>query len=221
MRTSSLSRSGSLLVFVFVSAGLPAAAPAQEAAIEACVGMSGRTRIVDAAQACGAGERRVTWSVQGPPGPRGPAGAGSRGPCDDKIGLVTFAGLPGSGPDVPGDLGFVKLNVTRPDPAGGPRPTPMTVYRRADQTSPRLVMAAVLASPTSVRVELFRPSTQIPGVILEALSPSFVSAYKFASPNSDVLCEEIDVEFCEMDVTSIPETGPASTIRINRCAAGS
>jgi hypothetical protein len=214
-----------------VAATAPSPLRAQEGAIEACVATGGRPRIVAAGQACRLGERRVSWSIQGPPGepgPQGPAGApgpagepgtAAKGPCDDKIGVVAFSGLPGQGSDAPTDLGFVKFGMTPADPAGGPRPVALTLYKRVDQNSPRLIMAAALLSPlTVVRFEVFRPTTQTPSLTVTLEDAVLVTGYRFASPSSEVVCEEIDVDFCQIEVTSIPEQGPPTTVRFNRCA---
>ena len=187
---------------------------AQEGAIEGCVRPGGRLRIVPPGQACREGEQRISWSIQGP-------AAAPKGPCDDKIGQVAFAGLPGQGTDAPSDLGFLELDVTRGDPAAGaPRPVPATLYKKVDQNSPRLIMAAALLAPlTSVRVEIPSPNPTTISLIVVLEDPVLVTGYRFASPSSDVICEEVDLDFCQIEVTSLPTQGPATTVRFNRCGS--
>ncbi len=160
----------------------------------------------------------------GPAGAPGPPGATPKSPCEEKIGQVAFTGLPGQGVDGASDLSSLKLSLQRARGASGGRvrpAAPLTLGKPADQNSPRLMLAAVLGQPlSSVHVEVFRPNTTTPSLIY-VLQDSFVSAFRFVPSAGDVLCEEVDVEFCKIDVTFIPETGPPVTNLVDRCQAGS
>jgi type VI protein secretion system component Hcp len=126
--------------------------------------------------------------------------------------------------DAASDFSSLKLSVQRVPAASGGRgrPTvPLTLGKPADQNSPRLMLAAVLGQPlSSVHVEVFRPNTTTPSLIY-VLQDSLVSAFRFVPSTGDVLCEEIDVEFCKIDVTFIPEQGPPVKTLVDRCQAGS
>lgn len=209
--------------------------------IEACVRVpSGLVRVVSHSQACTAGERRITWAAQGPqglPGPPGPAGVpgapgapgltGAPGPapksaCQDTIGQVTFTSGQG---DVASTLSALKLGVQLShDSSGAVRPifAPLTLSKPADGASPRLLVAAVSLSPfQSVRVDVFRTGTSTPAVTYLLHDPTFVSGFRYAPSGLDVLCEEIDLDFCTVDVTVTPLQGPSSTAVFDRCSAGS
>jgi hypothetical protein len=200
----------SLAAAALVGAALPAPLAAQET-IVACVRLGGRLRVVAPTQACELGEQRLTWSTQAPP-------PGPKGPCDDKIGQVAFTGLPGQGLDAPSDLGFLELNVTRGDPAGAPHPVPATLYKKVDHNSPRLIMAAALLAPlTTVRVDIPSPNPTTTSLTVVLEDPVLVTGYRFATPNSEVICEEIDLDFCQIEVTSVSTQGASTTVRFNRC----
>src|SRR5699024_4095641 len=116
--------------------------------IDACVAKNGSVSIYPAGQACGTGERSVSWNVQGPPGPPGPPGpAGS--PDDGALapgGMITISG---QGFDQPFAISSYSHEIVSPrDPASG-LPTgkrqhkPLTIRKEIDKSTP-LLMRAIL-----------------------------------------------------------------------------
>ena len=78
-RTAGISATAAALAVLATSA-LVSAQGAGQQPIQACADSRGTLRLVQPTETCLAGESRVTWIVQGPPGPLGPAGAvGPRG----------------------------------------------------------------------------------------------------------------------------------------------
>jgi len=212
--------------------------------IQACVELgTGRTRIVSSTEPCQRGEHRLSWSVQGPagsqgppgpdgapgpvgvpgaPGPQGPPGASVRSPCDGKIGQVTFTGLPGQGADGPSDLSTLKVNVQPLRQAGGglaPQFGPLTLCKPVDSNSPRLLLASLaLNGLSSTQIDVYRPHS--PTLALTyLLHDVYVSGFRFAPSTTEALCEEIDLDYCKIELTSFPEQGPATTVVFDRCGA--
>ena len=82
----------------------------ETAVIHACVGRTGRMRLVTQSASCRRNERRVSWNVRGPQGDPGPAGPAGPAGADGAPGPAGPAGPPGQvgerGPQGPkGDPG--------------------------------------------------------------------------------------------------------------------
>ena len=229
----------SLVVLLTLSTA--ATAVAQEE-IVACVRVpSGMTRIVSRGQACAPTERRVTWGSQGPPGPFGPPGApgapgapgtpgpagapgvNPKSPCQaGTIGQFTFSG-PSGQTEIASALSALKVAVQVSHGASGAQPQffPLVLTKQADAASPRLLLSAAGFSPLSgVRIDIFRGGTAAPAVTYVLHDPTFVTAFNYAPSGGDVLCEEIDLDFCKGEVTYTPEQGPSSTVVFDRCSTG-
>jgi type VI protein secretion system component Hcp len=136
---------------------------------------------------------------------------------------VTFAGLPGQGLDAPSDVSSVKIAMQAVRQTGGgfvPQPGPITLVKPLDSNSPRLLLAAAtLTSLTSARIELLQPSTKATALVYVLQDAVFVSGFRLAPSGTGVFCEELDFDYCRIEVTAIPGQGPPSTVTFDRCNA--
>jgi Phage Tail Collar Domain len=101
-----------------------AAIPSADGVVSACKKSDGSIKLIDkeSGQSCGASQKLVEWSRQGPPGPVGPQGPA--GPSDpiaagfvDRFGTDTGGAAAANG--APCTLGEVKLTASTVKTAGG------------------------------------------------------------------------------------------------------
>jgi type VI secretion system secreted protein Hcp len=166
-------------LFVLAAAGASlavAATSSDSSTINACVAKDGKVSIYPAPGTCQANESRVSWNVQGPPGPpgetgpQGPPGASSVPPDPNAAdGTLTVVGQKqgnfGSGLTI---TAYQHEIVSPRDPASG-LPTgkrqhkPLVITKSIDKASPLLLRSLFNnENLTSVLIGLLRPGSAGP-----------------------------------------------------------
>ena len=182
--------------------GLPAMLNAQEAPIQACVGRSGKLRVVDAASGCTKKETPLSWAVAGPQGPEGPPGpAGSGGVSCVTTARLTIDNLPGVGANGAMDILQYSFSYTYEPPFGGAGSGTLqfgdlAVTKRIDAASPAIFQAATAGDRYATAKLEILGADGATGLMTYELSNAVVTSVQQASGACDVApIESIGLRF--------------------------
>ena len=199
------------VVAALLTFGLPAALNAQESPIQACVGRTGKLRVVGAPTSCTKKETPLSWAVAGPPGPEGPPGPGSESaPCVTTAKL-TLGDVTGANADGSIDVVQYSFSLTYEPPFGGGGGQGVVelgdvfVTKRLDAASPAIFQRAIAGTVSSeTRLAVLGADGVTPVLYYTLDTAVITSVQQSSSTCGGAPAETIALRFSNLKVATTP-----------------